>query len=140
VIFEANHSSKSTIQLSPTTERPIGFDLDIHGALLCGTPTLAGDTKFLGFQDMPDVSPAIATLKQVERMGAMAAVAICRKTDVLRWGLPARKLCLEKVHTVIQHLLPLAFTAPMAAARLTSMQGRWAHIICMSRATMRTRS
>ena len=99
-----------------------------------GTPTLAGDTKFLGFQEMPDVNPAIATLKQVERMRAMAAVAICRKTDALRWALPARKLCLEKVHTVIQHLLPLALTAPMAAARLTSMQGRWAHIILMGRA------
>ena len=51
--------------------QPIGFDLDIHGTLLGGTQTLAGDTKFLGFQEMPDVNPAIATLKQVKHMGAV---------------------------------------------------------------------
>ena len=38
------------------------------------------------------------------------------------------------MQTVIQNLLPLALTAPMAAARLNSLQGRWGHNILMGRA------
>ena len=68
-------------------------------------------------------------------IGAQLAIAICRRTRLLRWALPARKLCLERMHSVVQGMLPLALTAPLAALRLNALQSRRAHVILMGRAS-----
>ena len=39
------------------------------------------------------------------------------------------------MHSVVQGLLPLALTAPLAALRLNAIQSRWAHVILMGRAS-----
>ena len=128
-------NSKSTIAVNPTGGKPHDFAEALRGTLLGGSPIITDDTQFLGIQEKADVNPSITTLKQVEMIGAQLAVAICRRTKLLRWALLARKLCLERMHHVIQGLLPLALTAPLAALRLNALQGRWAHVILMGRAS-----
>ena len=67
-------------------------------------------------------------------MGTITAVALCRRTIELGWTLPVRKLYLERASMAMQNLLPLAIPSPMAAARLTALQGRWAKLVLYGKA------
>ena len=62
-------------------------------------------------------------------MGTITAVALCRRTIELGWTLPVRKLYLERASMAMQNLLPLAIPSPMAAARLTALQGLLAKLV-----------
>ena len=70
---------------------------------------------------------SVTSLKQVERLGSMAGLEMTRTATRLRWPAHLRKVCMERTATKVLNVLPLAVPAPMAAARLNSLQGRWAH-------------
>ena len=124
---------KSTIATHPPEEQHQALQDILKGTLLGGQPDLVTDTQFLGVQEMSGILASMVALKQVEEAGAMAAMVICRRTIELNWTLPARKLYLERAQMKIQSLLPLVIPSPMAAARLTTMQGRWAKLILMGK-------
>ena len=91
VIFETTQDSKSTVAIHPGSETPDDMHQALRGTLLGGAPRLVDSGKFLGIQEIVDISPAVTTLKQRERNGAALSAAVCRKTDLLQWALPARK-------------------------------------------------
>ena len=55
-----------------------------------------------------------------------------RAATRLKWPAHLRKVCMERTATKVLNVLPLAVPAPMAAARLNSLQGRWAHQVLRS--------
>ena len=75
----------------------------------------------------------MAVLKQIERQGSLRAMQVTRTAHRLGWPVAARKLYMERAQTSIMNLLPLAAPAPMAGARLNSLQGRWAHQVMKGR-------
>lgn len=133
VIFETGGHSKTTLTMSPAAVATPQLQSVLQGRLSEGAPTITGVTIFLGFQEEVDTNLALATLRQIERSGAAYAVAMWRRTNVLLWTALARQICLERVHSAVQNMPPLTVTAPMAAARLTSLQGWWAQLVPLGR-------
>ena len=118
---------KSTMAITPQEEVHPALQTAVQGILLGGAPTITKDTKLLGAQERAGVPMSVTSLKQVERLGSMAGLEMTRTATRLRWPAHLRKVCMERTATKVLNVLPLAVPAPMAAARLNSLQGRWAH-------------
>ena len=127
VVFETKVNSKSTMVITPQEEVHPKLQSALQGTLLGGAPAITQDTKFLGAQEKAGVPMSITALKQIERVGSMAGLEMTRAATRLRWPAHLRKVCMERTATQVLNVLPLAVPAPMAAARLNSLQGRWAH-------------
>ena len=113
--------------VTPQEEVHPGLQTAVQGVLLGGAPAITGDTKLLGAQERAGVPMSITALKQVERLGSMAGLEMTKAATRLKWPAYLRKVCMERTATQVLNVLPLAVPAPMAAARLNSLQGRWAH-------------
>ena len=79
-----------------------------------GAPEVVRSTKFLGVNESTEHLPSMAVLKQIERLGSLAAMQVTRTAHRLRWPVAARKIYMERAHTKVVNLLPLAAPAPMA--------------------------
>ena len=134
VVFETKKDSKSTVLVTPPREQHPQLQQALQGTLLGGAPEVVRSTKFLGVNESTEHLPSIAVLKQIERLGSLAAMQVTRTAHRLKWPVAARKIYMERAQTKVINLLPLAAPAPMAGARLNSLQGRWAHQVMKGRA------
>ena len=134
VVFETKKDSKSTVLVTPPQEQHPQLRQALQGTLLGGAPEVVTATKFLGVSESTEHLPSLAVLKQIERLGSLAAIQVTRTAHRLKWPVAARRIYMQRAQTKVVNLLPLAAPAPMAGARLNSLQGRWAHQVMKGKA------
>ena len=99
VVFETKKDSKSTILVTPPQEQHPQLQQALQGTLLGGAPEVVKSTKFLGVNESTEHLPSMAVLKQIERLGSLAAMQVTRAAHRQGWPVAARKLYMERAPT-----------------------------------------
>ena len=120
--------------VTPCTSKPHDLAAALHGLVQGGTPCLLDACAFLGVEEVVDLNPALAALRQIERKGEQVARQPRLVAASMQWPLVTRRIYIERADLVVSSLLHLAVGTPMAGARLNGLQGRWAHMILSGRA------
>ena len=134
VIVDTQKDSTSTLLVTPQEALHEDQRCAFKGTPLGGQPEVVKQKTFLGIQEQSGLLPSAAALKQIEKAGMVAGLLFCKTTIRPTSNMPARKVYMQRAQQNRQNLLALAVPSPMAAARLTTLQGRLAKLVLYGRA------